>query len=470
MSEATPPTNSPSAPPARGTSALRVIRQAASKARGFVMHAALASKMRVRRVQVQRKIDAAKFEMTERIFRDAGMHILANELVVPGEEALHQAIESKQAMCEMLDRAVASGDTKRKPELAMMSRELTDLQESLGERALDCGFEFPQREDFVQRRKDLSARLTSLEAERDAIVGQLAAESGRRKLSFRITFGAACLVLLIGLIFVGSALFKPSGYFKGVAAGDHLESGLGLVVCGFQIHEVSGEKKEIESVVGTGSSFAITHDGFLLTNKHVVEETHLLIRNPLDMKKLELENKVKAEPAVWVIVEGRKVPARIAYVSDQFDLAVLKVDLRFDHIFQLCASEQVPRGTEVWAAGFPAVAREALSAEEDQIRQVAEMDADTLEKLFQASDLEFVMTRGTVSRTVKSADDRWWIQHNADINPGNSGGPLVRDDGVVVGINTLGFTVLGASGTFYALELGQARSEIERVAREAVWQ
>jgi 2-alkenal reductase len=39
------------------------------------------------------------------------------------------------------------------------------------------------------------------------------------------------------------------------------------------------------------------------------------------------------------------------------------------------------------------------------------------------------------------------IQHNADINPGNSGGPLFNLAGEVVGVNTLGVSVVPGQGT-----------------------
>jgi serine protease Do len=60
-----------------------------------------------------------------------------------------------------------------------------------------------------------------------------------------------------------------------------------------------------------------------------------------------------------------------------------------------------------------------------------------------------------------------WVQHDASINPGNSGGPLLNEQGLAVGINTIG--IKEAAGTFYSLSLPQLRKEIEGHVRGAAW-
>jgi len=92
-----------------------------------------------------------------------------------------------------------------------------------------------------------------------------------------------------------------------------------------------------------------------------------------------------------------------------------------------------------------------------------------VEDAFKASDFDYVATNGTVSRIRRDEGGPMWVQHNAQINHGNSGGPLLSEDGVVVGVNTLSVTEDGAQGIFYALATPQLRREIDAAAPGVAW-
>jgi S1-C subfamily serine protease len=69
--------------------------------------------------------------------------------------------------------------------------------------------------------------------------------------------------------------------------------------------------------------------------------------------------------------------------------------------------------------------------------------------------LSNTVTRGIVS-AVRQAGDVTLIQTDAALNPGNSGGPLVDRSGVVIGVNSIGFS--RAQGVAFAVAIDHAGS------------
>ena len=141
---------------------------------------------------------------------------------------------------------------------------------------------------------------------------------------------------------------------------------------------------------GQGSGVIIRKDGYILTNRHVVED---------------------AEEIEVVLQDGRPYKAKVQGLDPQSDLAVLKIE----------------------AANLPA----ARFADSDQA-QVGEF-AIAIGAPF---ELDYSVTIGHISakgRSIYTRDltDADFIQTDASINPGNSGGPLVNIDGEVIGINTM---------------------------------
>ena len=286
-----------------------------------------------------------------------------------------------------------------------------------------------------------------------------------------ITIAVFAVVLVSGSYFLDSMprLSLPGipslfgGTITSVKDDASLEDSLGMVVCGLAATMPSGEERELPQ--STGTSFAITHDGFMLTNSHVVKETKQLQRSPV-LKQM-MNQGWDVRPTIWVMIGGNKYEATIPFVSSKYDLAVLKIDRRFKRPFRLSTSDSIERGTDVNALGFPGAAQAAISTDElfdNARREGAHEDVKTA---FKPRDFEYVLTTGNVSRSVEETEGRKWVQHNADINPGNSGGPLVTEDGTVVGINTLGHT--GASGVFFSLIPEQCREDIDKHAKGVKW-
>jgi serine protease Do len=142
-----------------------------------------------------------------------------------------------------------------------------------------------------------------------------------------------------------------------------------------------------------GSGVVIRKDGFIVTNRHVVEGG----------EKIRIRFR-----------DGTELEATVRGVDTQSDLAVLKVDPggRSLPVARLGDSSKVRVGEFAIAIGAPL-------------------------------ELDYSVTFGHISAKGRSriiddpSMDQDFLQTDANINPGNSGGPLVNIDGEVVGINTL---------------------------------
>lgn len=147
--------------------------------------------------------------------------------------------------------------------------------------------------------------------------------------------------------------------------------------------------------VGQGSGVIIRKDGFILTNRHVVE----------DAEKIEVRLK-----------DGRRFQATLRGSDRESDVAVLKIEAHGLRAARLANSDRVRVGEFVAAIGIP-------------------------------YELDFSATFGHVSAKGRAnilptffgsgMMDQDFIQTDANINPGNSGGPLINLEGQVIGINTL---------------------------------
>jgi serine protease Do len=144
---------------------------------------------------------------------------------------------------------------------------------------------------------------------------------------------------------------------------------------------------------------------------------------------------VSGAERIQVLIEGdgaqtlghqttRLVDARLVGVSDELDLALLKIDAPDVPVLQLADYNQVRQGELVFAFGSP-----------DGLRNSVTMGMVS-----------------SVARQVSPDSPLVFVQTDASINPGNSGGPLVDASGEVVGINTFIQSASGGSeGLGFAL-------------------
>jgi serine protease Do len=166
-----------------------------------------------------------------------------------------------------------------------------------------------------------------------------------------------------------------------------------------------------QRIVGQGSGFIISKDGFILTNNHVVGD---------------------ADKVIVKLLDGREFTAKTVGADPHSDVAVIKIDAKDLPVLELGDSDAIEVGEWVVALGNP-------------------------------FGLSHTLTVGVVSAKGRSsigiADYENFIQTDAAINPGNSGGPLVDLDGKVVGMNTAIFSQSGGyMGIGFAIPINMAKS------------
>jgi len=178
---------------------------------------------------------------------------------------------------------------------------------------------------------------------------------------------------------------------------------------------VSGGTAGNAALIGTqrstGSGVVLSADGFIVTNAHVVEGGRLF-------KVILPRAAVAGVPGRSALAPvSQEVPAQLIGADRETDIAVLKVGLTGLPFAEFGDSDSLQPGQVVLAFGSP---------------------------LGLASSVSMGIV-SAVGRQLREEDRMIYIQTDTPINPGNSGGPLVSEDGVVVGINTLIFSQSGGN-------------------------
>lgn len=186
-----------------------------------------------------------------------------------------------------------------------------------------------------------------------------------------------------------------------------------------QYRQNGTEKKEI----GGGTGFIVSKDGYIVTNKHVVDDE-------------------EAEYTVLMNNE-KKYDARVIARDPSSDVAILKIDASDLPAVELGSSDGLKVGQSVIAIG---------------------------NALGEFSNTVSVGVISGLSRTIVAGGAGFSserlngvIQTDASINPGNSGGPLLNIAGQVIGINTA--IAQGAQNIGFAIPINEVKNTIENVQK-----
>jgi len=180
------------------------------------------------------------------------------------------------------------------------------------------------------------------------------------------------------------------------------------------------EKRE----VGGGSGFIVSKDGYIVTNKHVVNDD-------------------TAEYTV-LMNDGEKYPAKVLAKDQINDIAIMKIDAKKDlPTVRLGDSSNLKAGQAVIVIG----------------NALGEFRNTVSTGVISGLSRSIIAVGGDMG----SEQLVGVIQTDASINPGNSGGPLVDITGQVVGINVA--IVQGAQGIGFAIPINEVKNSIDSVRK-----
>jgi serine protease Do len=156
---------------------------------------------------------------------------------------------------------------------------------------------------------------------------------------------------------------------------------------------------------GHGSGFAISNDGYILTNFHVIAG----------------ETVAKQSKLTVVLSDGQESPATIVRFNRMRDIALLKVDKAFEHAFSLSPNKSFKNLMEVYTIGTP-----------------------------KSIELGQSVSLGLISNERKTGNTNL-LQLSMSVNSGNSGGPLFEKSGTLQGVVTSKLVGYATEGVGFAI-------------------
>ncbi len=179
--------------------------------------------------------------------------------------------------------------------------------------------------------------------------------------------------------------------------------------------QIGTEKKK----VGAGTGFLISKNGYIITNRHVVDDIQATY--------------------TALLTDGTQKTAQVIYRDNAIDVAIIKIDGNDYKFANLGNSDTLKLGQAVFAVG---------NALGEYNNSVSTGIISGLNRDIQASG-----SNGG-NELLKGV-----IQTDAAINPGNSGGPLVALNGEVIGVNVA--TVVGSNNISFSIPINKIKGIIQ---------
>lgn len=174
--------------------------------------------------------------------------------------------------------------------------------------------------------------------------------------------------------------------------------------------------------IGAGTGFLIRPEGYLITNRHVVED---------------------AQATYTVLLSnGTQQTAQVIYRDPNIDMAILKIPGSAYAKAELGNSDALVLGQSVFAVG----------------NALGEYSNSVSVGIISGLNRDIEASGGNTTEKLTGV-----IQTDAAINPGNSGGPLVDLSGKIVGINVA--TVIGSNNISFSIPINKLKSVIQSVLK-----
>ncbi len=184
-----------------------------------------------------------------------------------------------------------------------------------------------------------------------------------------------------------------------------------------------GQNGEIESQKSTslGSGVIVSHEGYIVTNNHVIEA---------------------ADEIAVSLSDGRKFAARVVGADPESDLAIIKIEGTDLHPVTFGHIQETQIGDVVLAIGNPFGVGQTVT-------------------------MGIVSAMGRSKLGINAFEN--FIQTDAPINPGNSGGALIDTQGKLIGINTAIFSSSGGSlGIGFAIPENTVREVLKQLIEKGM--
>ncbi|WP_245559208.1 Do family serine endopeptidase [Chitiniphilus shinanonensis] len=176
---------------------------------------------------------------------------------------------------------------------------------------------------------------------------------------------------------------------------------------------------EAQRTSSLGSGVIVSHDGYIVTNNHVVES---------------------ADEIQVALADGRTAEARLIGTDPETDLAVIRIELPNLPTVAFADDSRAEIGDVVLAIGNPFGVGQTVTMGIISATKRTQLGINTFEN---------------------------FIQTDAAINPGNSGGALIDAHGDLLGINTAIYSRTGGSlGIGFAIPASSVKQVMEALIKE----
>ena len=165
------------------------------------------------------------------------------------------------------------------------------------------------------------------------------------------------------------------------------------------------KSKENNKNVGHGSGFAISKDGYVLTNYHVIAGKYANKQNEISV----------------ITASGQEFPAKIVRFNKFRDVALLKIDYTFEKVFDLENKNKAEVMMDVLTIGAP-----------------------------KSVELGQSLTTGIISN-IRNENENKYLQLGMSINGGNSGGAIFDAQGNLHGIVVSKLVGYATEGVAFAI-------------------